>query len=329
MVDLERLSVRDWELLRLTTDAITVDVVPGLGGAVVSLRRRSDDAEMLWSTPWGLRLRGAVSLSGAPEALMMDSFPGGWQTVFPTGDDPASLHGVDSGSDGEARLTPFDWERTAQSVVMTARLVRSPFELTKIISLNGAQVTIGETVKNVGEEVLEVMWGSQVVLGPPLVGPETVVHAAATTVHPDPVVTNNVSYDDIMPWPRTQDSYSTINLRTVPGPESGQTRMAYLSDFNEPTMRVTNPRLGLGVDLEWDGECWPYVWYSLEAGRRAGFPWHGKGYFLALTPSTSWPAHGLADARSVSHSTLWIQPGQASTSHLSVRVHPEPRRPAD
>jgi hypothetical protein len=322
MVDVEQLKVSDWELLRLSTEKIIVDVVPGLGATIVSLRRRSDDLELLWRTPWGLRPRGTWSLPGNSEALMFDTYPGGWQTLFPNGGDTAIVHGVEWGHDGEARLSPFSWEQVSSALVLKTRLVRSPFQLTKTISLEGFSVRVTETLKNVGGEALEVIWGEQIVFGEPLIGSESIVEAAATTVHPDPTITSGTSFDDVMPWPRSYGSDSVINLRQLPLQRANETRLAYLADFIKPTMSVTNPHLDAGVDLAWDAEAWPYLWYSMEAGRRTGFPWFSDGYFLSLTPSSSWPGHGIHDARRVAQSTLWVQPGEVQTSHLVVRVHP-------
>ncbi len=119
-----------------------------------------------------------------------------------------------------------------------------------------------------------------------------------------------------------------INLRTLPAAESYESRLAYLAEFRRPMLSLSNPVLDLGVDLEWDLEAWPYLWYSLEAGQRSGFPWFHNGYFLALTPCSSWPAHGLHDARRVSSSTEWIDADAEVTSHLSLTVRsagPSPR----
>ncbi len=51
------------------------------------------------------------------------------------------------------------------------------------------------------------------------------------------------------------------------------------------------------------------------------YPWYGKGYFLSLTPGTSWPAHGVSEARRVSDSAVWISPGAARTSYATLRVN--------
>jgi hypothetical protein len=63
----EVLVVRGWEVLRLTSETLQADLVPGLGGAVTPRCRRRDDLELLWQTPWGLRHRGSPNLTGSAE----------------------------------------------------------------------------------------------------------------------------------------------------------------------------------------------------------------------------------------------------------------------
>ncbi|MET0692782.1 MAG: hypothetical protein ABWY56_02570 [Propionibacteriaceae bacterium] len=321
MDDFEQLTVSGWEVLRLSTDQLCVDVVPSLGGSVVSLRRRSDEQELLWQTPWGLRPRGSWSVPGNSEAQMLDTYPGGWQSLFPNGGDTAIVHGVEWGYNGETRLAPFSWTWSDGALVMRTRLVRSPFAVTKTISVRDAEVRIEETVHNVAGEAMEVIWGSQIAFGGTLIGPETVVDAQATTVHPDPSTSENTSFDDVMPWPRSFGNPGVVNLRNLPAAGSNETRMAYVTDFLQPAMTIRNAAHDVGVDLEWDGDAWPHLWYAMEAGGRTGFPWFSAGYFLALTPSSSWPGHGIHDARRVAQTTLWIQPEETKTAHLSVRVH--------
>ena len=323
MAELTSRDVRGWEVLRLRSDQVSVDVVPGLGGTITDLSRRADEAALLWSTPWGLRRQGAWSLPGSSEAVMLDSYPGGWQTLFPNGGDTAVLHGVEWGHDGETRLNWLDWEWRDDGLAMSGRLVRSPFEVTKSVAVAGDTVTVEETVTNVGGEAVEVMWGSQLALGGDLVGPGTTVSTSASVVRPDPRASSGTSYEDLMPWPRSHGQRSVVNLSRLPGPEAGESRLAYLTDFAAPALTVRNATGSLGVDLTWD-ETWPYVCYSLEAGGRSGFPWFGNAYFLALTPTSSWPAHGLHEVRRTSATAVWVQPGERLASRLAVRVHPAP-----
>ena len=253
---------------------------------------------------------------------MIDSLAGGWQTLFPNGGDSVSMHGVEWGYDGEARVTWLDWEFTGSSVRMGGRLIRVPFEITKIISMRDHEVTVDETVRNVGREPIETMWGSQLMLGGVLLGPDTLVDAAAAVVRPDPDISPGADYDDLMPWPRSHGPETMINLRLLPGPEAEETRLAYLSDFSQPLITVSRPSHRIAIDVEWDANVFPYVWYALEAGGRDDFPWYRAGYFLSLTPCTSWPAHGVHQARRVSSSTVMIGPGEVLTSYVALRVRP-------
>ena len=150
MPDPEELVVRGWEVLRLTSDTLVADLVPALGGTVISLRRRRDDLELLWQTPWGLRHRGSVDLPGSSEVSMYDTYPGGWHSIFPNGGDSASAHGAEWGFDGEARLTWLDWQVDGPKLVLTGRLIRSPFRLVRSVALRDDQLTITDTVTNVG-----------------------------------------------------------------------------------------------------------------------------------------------------------------------------------
>jgi hypothetical protein len=320
-VQLERRNVRGWEILRLTSSTVVLDVAPELGGTITSVTRRRDAAELLLSTPWGLRRHGSPTLPGTSEAQMLDTFPGGWSSVFPNGGDSANAHGVEWGYDGELRLTWLDWELEDACLTLSGRLARSPFAVTKAITLEDNRIRLVESVQNVGRESVEVMWASQLNLGGELIGADTVLDTAASVVRPDPRFSNGAGYEDLTPWPRSYGADSTINLRSVPGPAAGETRLAYLTDFTRPWLSVRRPSHDLAVELTWDGDRWPYVWYSLEAGGRAGYPWYRSGYFLSLTPASSWPAHGLHDARRVSDSTVWMAPGgtRSSTIELVLR----------
>ena len=321
MAELERRVLRGWEVLELSSEAITVTVIPGLGGALWSLTRRADAADLFWTPPWGLPPYGATDLPAGAETAAVTT-RGGWQTLFPNAGDSVTVHGVQWGFDGEARLTHLDWEFTGSSLVMNGRLVRAPFTLTRTVSLRGPELSVGETVRNVGGERIQTMWGSQLMLGGALLGADTVVDTAATIVRPDPAFSPSASYDDLSPWPRAHGTHSMVNLRNVPAADAAESRLAYLSDLTRPWLRVSRPSRQLGFDLEWDGSRWPHLWYRLEAGGQGGFPWYRRGYFLELTPCSSWPAHGLHAASRVADTVLSIPNGATRTAYATLTVHP-------
>ncbi len=270
--------------------------------------RLEDQAELLWRSPWGLRPAAAQPLTGDAESLMLDSLPGGWQTIFPNGGDSAVVNGAEWGFDGEARVAWFDWEQAGSSVILKTRLLRSPFAVTKIISVNADEVTIGETVKNVGEEHVDVMWGSQLILGPALLGPETSIDTAATLVRPDPNHAADATYDDILPWPRSYGPDGMVNLRSVPSADESAhpvgLPLGLPIDSGNPCSaghRDQRPASAAGrAELGPRRLAAPLV--SARVRRPRGLPLVRRRALPLAHASTSWPARGIHEARRVSAS---------------------------
>lgn len=305
-------SHRGWDIVQLSSDQLEVDVVPGKGGDLTSVRWLPLGVDVLWKTPWGLRPRGERSAAGGSEAKLMEAYPGGWQTVFPNAGDPTVEHGVDWGHHGEVWMTSLDWKPVGPAAIeMRTRLVRSPFEVVKRVEVDGSAVTVTETVTNDAAEAVDVMWSQHPAFGPPLVGPGTSVEAPAGVVH---------SADGDAAWPTLPGTGT--DLRRVPPPRAGETRMAYLGDLGEGRVAVVNAELDLRAELSWDLSVMPYAWYWLEAGGRAGFPWFSDAYVLALEPATSWPYTGVSAVRETTGTHVTIEPGESRTSAVTLRLGP-------
>ncbi|QDP96092.1 hypothetical protein FOE78_09445 [Microlunatus elymi] len=329
MAHQEQLTRRGWQVVRLSSETLAVEVVPELGATICSIRRLGDDLEILHQTPWGLPRYGGTGLSGTAEVIRQDLNPGGWQSIFPNGGDTVVVDGADQGQDGEARVALFEPDQDQQqtdldqtdegTLRLHARMRRSPIEMTKIIKMDGDQVSVTETVRNVGADEHEVMWGSQLQFGAPLIAPEAEVDCAAGLVHPDATILYDVDYDDVTVWPRTPGASGMINLRTIPKPGS-ENRMAYLTEFTAGVATITNSTLDCRVELTWDQISLPHLWYQLEAGDTEDHPWFGTGYYLALTPNSSWPAHGLHDARRIASSTLTLASGEERSTTVSLKI---------
>ncbi|MBA8795882.1 hypothetical protein FHX74_003523 [Friedmanniella endophytica] len=338
---LDRSVLRGWEVLTLRSEALSVGVVPGLGGTLVGLTRAGDDTPVSYATPWGLPGAGTGLLGGSAEELRADADPGGWQTLFPNAGDNAVVDGIEWGVDGEARVTPLEVTGTRAengagenrtnedgtgedtdpvSVTMTGRLRRSPFRLTKTIALAGDTVTVTEEVENQGRQRSDVLWGSRICLGAPLVAEGTELDCGASLVHPDAAEVYDADYADVFPWPRVLGRTGMVNLRYLPEPGLGGDRTAYLTAFSDGWAEVRNETLRLAVRVEWDAETWPHLWYRLEDGAERGHPWFGREHFLTLSPCSGWPARGLHDARRISGSSLALDPGESLTTTHRVRV---------
>ncbi len=307
------------ELPEVANEHLSLRVNPAKGGDILSLVRRRDGLDLLWRTPWALitpsRRPPATSFGRATE-----QWSGGWRSLFPNSGREVTSYGIDWGYDGEACLAAYRTREIEGGLELATRLARTPFRFTKRITLDGPRVRVTETVRNVSGQGIEIMWAQQVCLGAPLLSASAVIETGATVVRPEPDTTSGVSYDDLMPWPRTQGRKGMLNLRRVPEEKADTTRQAYLSDFTDHHLKVSNPDLGVAVDLTWDADVMPFLWYELESGGRANFPHFSNSYYLSLSPASAWPRQGVNDARLHSSSSRWIFPGDELTSWVELTV---------
>jgi len=326
--EVEVVEVRGWEVVRLRTADIEVDVLPGLGGDILAVRWRATGLDVLWKTRWGLRHPDAAPLGGNDESRLMQAYPGGWQTVFPNGGDAVEEHGVTWGTHGEVWATPFEWEMSrAGALVLTARLVHSPFEIVKSIALDGPRVRVRESVTNLGRQPVEVMWSHHPAFGAPFLSPTLRVATNARTVLVDDL-RDNASSELVagasVAWPHVPARRGgTADLGRVPAADAGVDRMAYLTDFPpQAQVRLTSPDVGVSATLDWQAAEFPFAWYWLEAGGTGGFPWYHSAYVLAVEPATSYPAQGLHAAQAKTGTQVRIAPHETRRASLSLTLGP-------
>ncbi len=318
---------RGWDVVRLQTAELSVDVLPQKGGDITSVRWLAGDVELMWQSPWGLRDRGAPSLPGDSEATLMDSYPGGWQTVFPNAGNEVEEHGVTWGFHGEAWLAPYDWEATGPAeVTLRTRLVRSPFELVRRIGVDGRRLTVTETARNVGGVPVEAAWGHHVTFGQPFLDGSCRIDSPGATVVVDDERDQPAS--DLVPgsrssWPSAPSRGGVnVDLREVPGPERPVDRLYYLTDPVEGAVSVTNHQLSLRADLRWDTAVMPYTWMWYEMHASTGFPWYQSVYVLGVEPHSSYPGQGLHAIRRKTGTQLRFEPGAERTATTTLDVTP-------
>ena len=312
-------QVRGWDVVRLVDGALEVDVVPGKGADVLAVRLTGVD--LLWQSPWGLRARGAMPTAGPSAANLIEAYPGGWQTVFPNGGSATDEHGVEWGMHGEAWLAPWEVvDGDDRSVTCRTRLVRSPFELTKRVSLREGCVVVEETVRNVGGVAVEVMWSHHPAFGAPLLGPGcTIATNAAEFVADDGDVgpPREPAPASRGPWPVV----GGVDLSRVPGQDERVERFGYLTGFPaEAWVQLDNPDAGLRARLSWDATVMPHAWYWLEAHALEGFPWYQAVYVLGVEPATSWPGQGIAAVRAKTGTQVVFAPGEQRTQRIELAV---------
>ena len=316
---------RGWEVIRIEDGDVAVEVLPGKGGDILELRWLPLDINVLWTTPWGLRQRGAVATAADSTGAFLESYPGGWQTIFPNGGAPSDLGGVMQGFHGEAALAAYDWAVAGDAAIeMTTRLARSPFRITKRVALSDNGVTVTETVRNEGTSRLDVMWSHHPAFGAPFLSGACRVEAPARMFVADP--DRDTDAGDLMPgarspWPQAQDRAGTsFDISRIPPDGPAVDRFGYLTEFSDGWMSLTNPELDLRVRLTWDLEVMPSAWFWLEARTTPGYPWFGGAYVLGLEPASSIPGNGIAAVRAGGGQLVGFDPSQERTAHVRLEL---------
>jgi galactose mutarotase-like enzyme len=315
---------RGWELYRLSSEALQVDVVPGKGGDLLSVRWLPMDLELLWQSPWGLRHRGALPTGADSAVAVYEAYPGGWQTMFPNMGAAAVEQGVLWPVHGEVWVAPFDVEVVGPAEIsLSTRLVRSPFTVDKTVRVEAGRVEVIETVTNHARHSVEVAWGHHPAFGAPFVSGECRLDIAGRTILVD---VEESPARDLQPggrgrWPMApgRDGLAR-DVRAVPAGDSGVNRLLYVGELERGWATLSNPELGLEVSLRWDHELMPYATVFTECHASAGFPWFEDVHVLAVEPSTSAPCQGLTAIREQTGSQLTIAAGEARTTTIALDV---------
>lgn len=313
----------------LENELLRAVILADKGADVSSLVHKPTDTEFLWQSPWGVRdPRTYVPTTGDATGLWIDVYEGGWQTVVPAGGRPATYKGADLGQHGEANTVPWDAEIVQRGperaeVRFTVRLARTPFVVTKALSLEAGSPTlvVRETVANVGAEEFPIVYGQHIAIGAPFLSEHCVIDLPGGTVltHPTQYSPNNrLQPATSSPWPKAVllDG-SEVSLREVPAPSARLDDQAYITDLADGWYAVTNTQAGVGLAVRFPHELYRYLWYWQMFGGGDGYPWWGQTYNIGLEPFTGWPNQGL-QAAIENGSALPVAPGQTIESEVRV-----------
>jgi hypothetical protein len=315
------LDHRGWPIVRLASEQLQVDVVPGQGGDILQVRWLPLGLDLLWSTPWGLREPGSAPAAADSYESFMHSYPGGWQTIFPNGGRATRVGDVEQSFHGEACRVAWGYEQIADGIELRTSLALSPFELRKRITVDGARLIVEETAHNIGDQRFDAMWSHHPAFGAPFLDGACVLDTAARTFLTDAEHGSDLIGGCRSAWPNAEGFAGAIDLRHVPGEGSGVTRLGYLTDFDRGFASIRSPTTGLRADLEWGTEVFPHAWLWIEANATDGFPVNRSWYVMAVEPASSYPGQGIDAAREAG-TLLSFAPGQSRTATVSLTLQP-------
>lgn len=303
----------------LESEALRVTVNPLIGGTITAVEHKGLGASVLGTTPWEPQTTPPESLAAPDERTWLTRYTGGWPILFPNGGDACEFAGVCHGFHGEASLAPWEAEVEAAILRLRYRFSAVPIEMRRELAVEADILTIRETVRMLGAQPIEVMWGHHPTFGSDLLAGPFEIQSGARTVTVDELydpVNNPLRPGAGGRWPVIPGKAGPFDLSR---PEGIVAASACLRDFDGAWASIRRLDHSVAAVLSWDPEVFPYAWLWYELGGTPEPPWSGKARLIGLEPNTTWPPNGLADARRRGGPLLTLQPETEIAT--TVRLH--------
>ena len=291
--------IRGLRCVTLENQLIRVSVAADKGADIYEFLHKPTDTECLLRTPLGLRRQPpTLPTINLREGSFSDFYEGGWQELLPVaGDFPSESKGAQFGQHGEVALLPWSYrinEDTPEriSITFSVDTTRTPFHLDRTMILEHGEPTlqIEESLKNEGDEPMEIMWAHHPAFGWPFLaeGCSIDLPPCEVVVLGSELPSASRLVEQRSEWPRVEGKNGkTVDLSQMPGPETKAHDLAFLRGFTEGKYSITNRRSGLSFRLSWENKVFPYLWFWQVTRGAFGYPWYGTTYNLALEPHSS------------------------------------------
>jgi hypothetical protein len=322
----------DMRMVVMENEYLRLAFLADKGADLVELNYKTRDLDLVWLTPGGVRdpsLRPPTS--DDPAALFLETYPGGWQEVFPSGGAPSEYGGARFGQHGEVFSLPWDVQviedtEDAVAVCFRVRTAKMPFVLQKTVRLASGERSFSftEALTNESPLRLPVMWGHHITFGAPFLRPGCTIRlppGIEAIPHPTDIAPEGrrIAGPHRFPWPNAPlGNNGVLDVSVIP--ESGTpSDLFYLTGFPETDAwyEIEDASRGVGARVEWDRDIMPYLWYWQEFGAHTGYPWFGRNFNIGLEPFSSFPTNGLAEA--VDNGTA-LQVGPGETIHFRLQM---------
>ncbi|MFE1250786.1 aldose 1-epimerase [Streptomyces sp. NPDC058735] len=279
--------------LWLRSDRLAIEVRPGKGADITSITERRSGIDILFQSPWGRRELAETPHTGNSKVDWLARYGGGWQQLVPNAGDERVIGGVTRGFHGEAAVVAWSVERADEtSARLTTDLVTAPLRLTRTVWLDGAALHVRDTILNTSDEAVPVMWVQHPGFGAPFIDERCTIATGARTVLTDAQAPGNALPPDVRaPFPLVPraDGAGEVDLRQVPGPDSGRSVFGCLTDFDAGWFTIDSPTAGFGIRVDWDADVLPHAWLWQECHASEGFPWYRLAYVVAIEPANVLP----------------------------------------
>ena len=291
-------DVAGWRSVVLENDALRIVVLPDKGAEIHQITDLRSGTNLLFEAPWGLRPPGSPPLPGSGDDEFMWNYAGGWQELFPSVNEACVYRGNPIPFHGEVASLPWEYEildgdRSEACVRFSTRSRQTPFRVERVLRLRDEEpeLLVEGSVRNESTQSAHFVWGHHCVVGPPFLEPGCRLDIPARTIVTSPELwepeTARLEPGRREPWPwGPLRAGGTVDLRDVPGPETGSHDDLYVTDLDEGWLAVSNPRLELTFRLEWDPAVFGWIVLWQPYGGAVAPPLAGS-YALGIEPWTS------------------------------------------
>jgi galactose mutarotase-like enzyme len=302
----------------LENDMLRLAVLPEKGADIPLLYHRPSGVQFLMQTPSGLR-----SPSSDPPADFLENYEGGWQELFPNANEACVVKEKSLPFHGEVALLPWDYQVTGEHELRLSVACRqTPFRLERRMQLVENVLKLESSVTNQGAEEWPFVWGHHLVLGGNFLEDGCRLQMPASAiVTPDTLAepaTARLAEKQSSSWPHAMGRMcgETFDLRVIPGPRARSHDDAFITGFAMGHLDVSNHRLKLRIDLDWNSALYPWVVLWQPYGGADLPPLTGI-YGLGIEPWVS--RYNLAEAVAAKQAHS-LAPGQSITTHWSVKI---------
>jgi hypothetical protein len=265
-----KVIINNLEVLVLENDQLSMQIVPALGGKIISVFNKKRDKEFVWTNEH-IQLQ-----KNNPFDEYDPNFIGGIDELIPN-DLPENIDGIDYPDHGELWTTPLAYLITGESVQLSAELPLSKLFYSKKVQLDPAKpiIHLSYFLQNNADQPRHFLWK---------------FHAAAKINEGDRLISNAATGQVVDPaysrfrevepfsWPTLKKTDVSI----VPANE-GTMDFFYLYDIGSPHMFMESADHMTLFGYTYDGGVFPYQWYFASFG---GFLGH---YTAILEPCSSMP----------------------------------------
>lgn len=315
----------------LENELIKVSILADKGTDIYEFIYKPKDVDFLWHSFNGIRNPSRfVPTRDMPDGSFLDFYEGGWQELFPNIGNACTYKGALLGEHGEVCLPPWEYriEQDSPQVISVKfwiRTVRSPYYLEKVYTIREGDTTlyIDEKVINEGTTEMEFMWGHHPAFGPIFLDETCIIEfpqgVKAKTAKEDLGQHAPLPVNMEFNWPNISDESGRLwDMSKVPPLDSKLFFGYEVYNLSEGRYSIKNTSIGVGFQMNWDKDQFPFLWVWAPYGGAENYPWYGRNFNLAIEPWTAVPEN-LTEVIKAGMGVK-IQPGQAIYASFQAKA---------